>query len=84
MKPSKLLKNVNLPLNQELNFTIFVRYIYLEEMEEDILQEEVVAFLELGEKYEVGKLKELAEEKMLQLLERETMMKFFIAGDLFR
>ena len=63
---------------------IFVRYIYLEEIEKGILQEEVVAFLELGEKYEVGKLKELAEEKMLQLLERETMMKFFIAGDLFR
>ena len=67
-----------------LILTYFIRYIYLEEIEEDILKEEVVSFLELGEKYEVGKLKELAEEKMLQLLERETMMKFFIAGDLFR
>ena len=62
----------------------FVRYIYLEEIEKGILQEEVVAFLELGEKYEVEKLKELAEEKMLQLLDKKTMVKFLMAGDLFR
>ena len=60
------------------------RFIYLEEIEEDILKEEVVAFLELGEKYEVEKLKELAEEKMLQLLERGNMVEFLIAGDMFR
>ena len=64
--------------------TYFIRYIYLEEIEEDILKEEVVSFLELGEKYEVEKLKELAEEKMLQLLDKETMVKFLMAGDLFR
>ena len=64
--------------------TFLIRYIYLEEMEEDILQEEVVAFLELGEQYQVEKLKELAEEKMLQLLDKENMVKFLVAGDLFR
>ena len=53
-------------------------------MEEEILREEVVAFLELGEKYEVEKLKELAEEKMLQLLDKRNMVKFLIAGDMFR
>ena len=42
----------------------------MEEVEEDILQEEVVAFLELGEKYQVERLKELAEQKMLQLQQR--------------
>jgi len=62
----------------------FVRYIYLEEIEEVILKEEVVAFLELGEKYQVEKLKELAEVKMLQLLEKENMVKFLMAGDMFR
>jgi len=62
----------------------FVRFLYLEEMEEGILQEEVVSFLELGEQYDVEKLKELAEEKMLQLLDKETMVKFLMAGDLFR
>ena len=61
-----------------------VRFIYLEEIEEDILTEEVVAFLELGEKYQVERLKELAEEKMLQLLERGNMVEFLIAGDMFR
>jgi len=62
----------------------FVRYIYLEELEEGILKEEVVAFLELGEKYQMVRLKELAEKKMLQLLAKENMVKFLIAGDLFR
>ena len=37
-----------------------------------------------GEKYEVDKLKELAEKKMLQLIDKETMVKFLMAGDLFR
>ena len=44
----------------------------------------MVAFLELGEQYQVEKLKERAEEKMLQLLDKETMVKFLMAGDLFR
>ena len=61
-----------------------VRFIYLEEIEEDILTEEVVAFLELGEMYEVERLKELAEEKMLQLLERGNVVEFLMAGDMFR
>ena len=53
-------------------------------MEEDILQEEVVAFLELGEQYQVENLKKLAEEKMLQIVDKETMVKFLMAGYLFR
>ena len=64
--------------------TCFIRYIYLEEVEDGILKEEAVAFLELGEKYQMERLKELAEQKMLQLLAKETMVKFVIAGDLFR
>jgi len=62
----------------------FLRYIYLEEIVEEIMKEEVVAFLELGEKYEVEKLKELAEEKMLQLLDKKNVVEFMMAGDLFR
>ena len=61
-----------------------LRFMYLEEVEEDLLKREVVAFLELGEKYQVERLKELAEEKMLQLLERGNMVEFLIAGDMFR
>ena len=63
---------------------MLTRYIYLEEIEEGILKEEVVAFLELGEKYQVEQLKELAEENMLQLLEKENMVNFLVAGDMFR
>ena len=63
---------------------MLTRYIYLEEIEEGILKEEVVAFLELGEKYQVEQLKELAEENMLQLLEKENMVNFLMAGDMFR
>jgi len=62
----------------------FLRYIYLEDIEEEILKEEVIAFLELGERYEVEKLKDLAEDRMLQLLDRETMMDFMMAGHHFR
>ena len=58
--------------------------MYLEEVEEGLLEEKVIAFLELGEKYQVEKLKELAEAKMLQLLHRDNMVDFLMAGDLFR
>ena len=64
--------------------TCFIRYIYLEEVEDGILKEEAVAFLELGEKYQMERLKELAEQKMMLLLAKENMVKFLIAGDLFR
>ena len=40
--------------------------------------------MELGEKYQVDKLKELAEDKMLQILVKKNMVKFLIAGDIFR
>ena len=62
---------------------MFSRYIHLE-VEESILKEEVVYFLDPGVKYDMEKLKELAEEKMMQLLERVNMVQFLMAGDLFR
>merc|ERR1719154_289662 len=40
--------------------------------------------MELVEKYQVDKLKELAEDKMLQILVKKNMVKFLIAGDIFR
>jgi len=62
----------------------FVRYIYLEVVDEDHLKEEAVVFLELGEKYEMDELKELAEDTMLKILDMRNAIKFLLAGDMFR
>ena len=58
--------------------------MYLEEVEEGLLEQEVVAFLELGEQYQVKKLKELAEDRMLSSLKKENMIEFLLAADMFR
>ena len=58
--------------------------MYLEKVEEGLLKQEVVAFLELGEKYEVNKLKEIAENTMVKNLKKENMIQFFQAADMFR
>ena len=61
-----------------------LRFMYLEEVEEDLLKREVVAFLELGEKYQVERLKELAEDWMLKSLNKDNMVDFLVAADTFR
>ena len=58
--------------------------MYLEEVEEGLLEQEVVAFLELGEQYQVVKLKELAEDRMVKILKKENMIEFLLAADMFR
>ena len=58
--------------------------MYLEEVEEGLLEEEPVAFLELGEKYQVDKLKETAENTMVKSLKKENMIEFFKAAEMFR
>ena len=58
--------------------------MYLEEVEEGLLEQEVVAFLELGEQYQVNKLKELAEDTMVKSLKKENMIEFLQAADMFR
>ena len=44
----------------------------------------VVAFLEVGEQYQVDKLKEIAENTMVKNLKKENMIQFFQAADMFR
>ena len=53
-------------------------------VDEDHLKEEAVVFLELGEKYEMDELKELAEDTMLKILDMRNAIKFLLAGDMFR
>ena len=59
----------------------FVRFIYTGELEEGVLRDEVVAFLELGDKYDFQDLKDLAEVEMLKQLNTENMVEFFSLGD---
>jgi len=61
-----------------------VRFIYTEEMEEDVLKEEAEVFLELGEMYGMETLKKMAEEAMVETLNMENMVRFLLAGDLYR
>ena len=58
--------------------------MYLEEVEDGLLEQEVVAFLELGEQYQVNQLKELAEDTMVKSLKRDNMIEFLLAADMFR
>ena len=61
----------------------FLRFIYTGELEEDKLKEHAIAFLELGQKYDVQELKDLAEQEMLKQLNKKNMVQFLYTGDLF-
>ena len=53
------------------------------ELEENILKEQTLAFLELGQKYDIQELKDLAEQELLEQLDRKNMVEFVFMGDLF-
>ena len=59
----------------------FVRYMFTGELEESMLKEQTVAFLELGDKYNVQQLKNLAEAELLKQLDKKNMVKFVSVGD---
>ena len=73
-----------IPNVAKIKNNFLLRFMYLEEVEEDLLKQEVVVFLELGEQYQVEKLKELAEDWMLKNLNKDTMIDFLVAADTFR
>ena len=58
----------------------FIRFLYTGELEEGILKEEATVFLELGEKYDVQGLKDLAEDQMVKLLDKKNMVEFLSVG----
>ena len=62
----------------------FVEYIYTAKLDKDILEREAVAFLEVGDKYQVPGLKELAEEEMINQLTRVNMVNLLALSDLYR
>ena len=42
-----------------------------------------MAFLELGQKYDIQELKDLAEQELLEQLDRKNMVEFISIGDTF-
>ena len=72
----------NIELSEEVGRS-FVKYLYTGELEENILKEQTLAFLELGQKYDIQELKDLAEQELLEQLDRKNMVEFVFMGDLF-
>ena len=74
---------VHVEISEEVG-RAFVEYIYTAKLDKDILEREAVSFLEVGDKYQVPGLKELAEEEMIVQLTRENMVKLLALSDLYR
>ena len=51
-------------------------------MNENLLKEHAPALLELGEKYQMEELKEVAEKEMLEQLDRQNMVRFLSVDDI--
>jgi len=62
----------------------FVKFFYTGQVDEDILKENVVSFLDLGEKYDLAGLKAIAEQVMIANLDKKNMLSFFLAGNMYR
>merc|ERR1719234_2580999 len=62
----------------------FVRVIYTGAVEEDLLKEHALAFMAMGEMYDLQELKEIAETKLMIQLKKENMVAMIYLGDLFR
>ena len=60
-----------------------LRYCYLQPLEKNVFEENVIEFLNIGEKYNLSELKEKAELFMISSMEKETVVDFLVAGDLF-
>ena len=73
----------NIALSEEVG-RAFVRFHYTGELDKDVLQMHAVAFLELGDKYDVQHLKLLSEGQMLRQLDRKNMVEFISIGYHFR
>ena len=69
-----------LPYSPEVG-EAFVNYIYKGNL--DTLREPQI-FLEMGEKYDIQELKDLAEKEMIKSLRTDNMVDFFEAGRLLR
>ena len=62
----------------------FVRFVYTGEVQDDMLKKHALAFLEMGEMYNLQELKDMAEIELLSQLDKETMVEMIYIGELFR
>jgi len=62
----------------------FVKFFYSGLVDEEILKENAVSFLDLGEQYDLAGLKAIAEQTMIADLSTDNMLNFFQAGDLYK
>jgi len=60
-----------------------VRYVYTNEVDEAVFDANLATFLQLADMYLVEQLKARTEQRMGQILNRENMVQFTIAGDKF-
>ena len=61
----------------------FVKFFYTGHVDYDILKENAIKFLDLGEKYDLARLKAITEQAMIGNLDKENMLSFFLAGDFY-
>ena len=73
----------NLNLSEEVG-RAFVQFIYTGELEEGVLKEQPDAFLELGDKYDMQALKDMAEGELLRQLSKKNMVELMSIGEIFR
>ena len=72
----------NIELSEEVG-RAFLRFIYTGELEERMLKEHTVGLLELGDKYDVQELKQLAEEELVKQLDKHNMRRMISIGETF-
>jgi hypothetical protein len=59
----------------------FIKFIYTDKIEEVVLDENLTTFLKIGDYTMMEELKQLVESRMIRLLDRENMVRFFLAGE---
>ena len=60
-----------------------VKFLYTDEIDEKVFEVNIEDFLRLSDMYLIMRLKQRAEQKMLQLLDGNNMAAFYIAGAVF-
>ena len=73
----------NMKLSAEVG-RAFVKFIYTEEVQEDLLKEHASAFLAMGELYDLQELKDIAEKELLSQLDKENMVEMISLGEVYR
>jgi len=58
----------------------FVKFFYINQVDDEVLKNHAISFLDLGEQYQMEGLKRMTELTMIAYLSTENMLRYFIAG----